>query len=166
MIRDPSGDNATLGPAVKSDIGAFGGRTSVNRATGRAGGSGRGRTETHSARLVAIAATANGATSRTARRPGRPGAAAAESGAVVADTPLQPGRAKASTNCAAVWNRSAGSLARAFRTAVSTCGGTDSRSCRSGRGRSVTTLAITDCTVGPVCGGSPASISYRTAPRE
>src|SRR5207244_10560514 len=104
MIRDPSGDNATLGPAAKSDMGALGGRTSVNRATGRAGGSGRGRTETQSARLVAIAATAKGATSRTARRPGRSGAAAAESGAVVAGTPPHPGRARASTNCAAVWN--------------------------------------------------------------
>src|SRR5437867_12810561 len=111
MTRDPSGDIATVVPAGTSDIGALGGRTSVNRATGRAGGSGRGRTETHSARLVAIAATAKGATSRTARRPRRSGAAAA-------DTPLQPGRAKASTNCAAVWNRSAGSLASAFRTAA------------------------------------------------
>src|SRR6266516_6846957 len=122
MIRDPSGDIATVVPAGTSDIGALGGRTSVNRATGRAGGSGRGRTETHSARLVAIAATAKGATSRTARRPRRSGAAADESGAA-ADTPLQPGRAKASTKCAAVWNRSAGSLASALRTAASTCGG-------------------------------------------
>src|SRR2546425_11785960 len=128
MIRDPSGDIATVVPAGTSDIGALGGRTSVNRATGRAGGSGRGRTETHSARLVAIAATAKGATSRTARRPTRSGAAADESGAAAADTPLQPGRAKAAPNCAAVWNRSAGSLASALRTAASTCGGTDSRS--------------------------------------
>src|SRR2546428_10269827 len=111
MIRDPSGDIATVVPAGTSDIGALGGRTSVNRATGRAGGSGRGRTETQSARLVAIAATAKGATSRTARRPGRSGAAAAESGAVVAGKPDPPGRARASTNRAAVWNRSAGSLA-------------------------------------------------------
>src|SRR5882724_4469920 len=111
MIRDPSGDNATVGP-TKSDKGAFGGRTSVNRATGRAGGSGRGRTETQSARTVARPATAQGATSRTARRPGRPGPAAAASGAVVASVPAQPGRASASTNCAAVWNRSAGTLAR------------------------------------------------------
>src|SRR5439155_10489085 len=118
MIRDPPGDIATVVPAGTSDIGALGGRTSVNRATGRAGGSGRGRTETHSARLVAIAATAKGATSRTARRPRRSGAAADESGAAAADTPLQPGRAKASTNCAAVWNRSAGSLASALRTAA------------------------------------------------
>src|SRR6266446_3610953 len=114
MIRDPSGDIATVVPAGTSDIGAVGGRTSVNRATGRAGGSGRGRTETHSARLVAIAATAKGATSRTARRPRRSGAAADESAAAAADTPLQPGRAKASTSCAAVWNRSAGSLASAL----------------------------------------------------
>src|SRR5213596_979672 len=118
MIRDPSGDTATVVPAGTSDIGALGGRNSVNRATGRAGASGRGRTETHSARLVAIAATAKGATSRTARRPRRSGAAADESGAAAADTPLQPGRAKASTNCAAVWNRSAGSLASALRTAA------------------------------------------------
>src|SRR2546427_11950483 len=120
MIRDPSGDIATVVPAGTSDIGALGGRTSVNRATGRAGAWGRGRTETHSARLVAIPATAKGATSRTARRPRRSGAAADESGAAAADTPLQPGRAKASTSCAAVWNRSAGSLASALRTAAST----------------------------------------------
>src|SRR2546425_1303383 len=100
MIRDPSGDNATLGPAAKSDMGALGGRTSVNRATGRAGGSGRGRTETQRARLVASPATTQGATSRTARRPRRSGAAADES-ATAGDTPLQPGRARASTNCAA-----------------------------------------------------------------
>src|SRR4029077_19860685 len=100
MIREPSGENVTVGPAGRSDMGALGGRATVNGAAGRAGGSGRGRTEAHSARLVAIAATAKGATSRRARRPGRPGAAAAESGAVVAGTPPQPGRASASTNCA------------------------------------------------------------------
>src|SRR5229473_8178054 len=162
MILDPSGDNATLGPATNSDISAVGGRTSVNRATGRAGGSGRARSETQSARPIASPATAQGATSRTARRPARPVVDAAMSGAVVARSPPQPGRARASRNCAAVWNRSAGTLASAFRTAASTWGGTDSRTCRNGRGRSVTTLAITDCTVGPVYGGSPASISYRT----
>src|SRR5438034_11124758 len=101
MIRDPSGDIATVVPAGTSDIGALGGRTSVNRATGRAGGSGRGRTETQSARLVAIAATAKGATSRTARRPGRSGAAAAESGAVVAGTPPHPARARGAAKRAA-----------------------------------------------------------------
>src|SRR5919109_5276594 len=140
MIRDPSGDIATVVPAGTSDIGALGGRTSVNRASGRAGGAGRGRNQTQSARLVASAATAHGATPRVSdRRSWDPGASA-----------VAPGRARASTNCAAVWNRSAGTLASDFMTVASTCGGTDSRSWRSGRGRSVRTFAITDWTVGPV----------------
>ena len=153
-IREPSGDNATVGPAENSASGAPGGNASVKRATGRALRSGRGRSVTQSARPVASPAIAQGATSRRASRPTCLGADAA------------PGRASASANCAAVWNRSARSLASAFTTAASTWGGTDSRSCRSGRGRSVTTFAITDWTVGPVIGGSPASISYRTVASE
>src|SRR2546422_11333183 len=103
MIRDPSGDIATVVPAGTSDIGALGGRSSVNRATGRAGASGRGRTETHSARLVAITATAKGATSRTARRPRRSGAAADESGAAAADTPRSEER-RVGEECRSRWS--------------------------------------------------------------
>jgi hypothetical protein len=45
------------------------------------------------------------------------------------------------------------------RTAASTAGGTVGRCSASGRGASVITRATIACTVGPVNGGSPASIS-------
>ena len=49
-------------------------------------------------------------------------------------------------------------------TAASTCAGTVSRVVRIGVGLSVSTLATMACTVLPVKGGSPVSISYVTAP--
>src|SRR5919108_3040959 len=113
-MRDPSGDMATVGPAANG-AGALADKSSVKRTTGRPGGPGRGRNETQSARLAASAATAHGVTPRvTDRRSGDPGTSA-----------VVPGRASASTNSAAVWNRSAGTFASACITAASTCGGTD-----------------------------------------
>ena len=65
----------------------------------------------------------------------------------------------------ALANRSAGSLASAVRTASSTFGGTVFRSWPRGRGSSAITLATMAWAVGPVNGGSPASISWSTQPR-
>jgi hypothetical protein len=70
----------------------------------------------------------------------------------------------ASANAFAPSNRSAGSFASAVITAASTCAGTVSRVVRIGVGLSVSTLATIACTVLPVNGGSPVSISYVTAP--
>src|SRR2546426_6157011 len=79
MTRAPSGEKATVGPAENSASGAPGGRTSVNRATGRARSS--GREWTHAAQRaipVASPATAQGATARSARQPRRSGARSEE----------------------------------------------------------------------------------------
>ncbi len=65
----------------------------------------------------------------------------------------------AEANSAALAKRSAGSLARAVRTASSTSSGTVSRMAEGGLGRSVITLATMACAVAPVKGGSPVSIS-------
>ena len=65
----------------------------------------------------------------------------------------------ARANSAALGGRSAGSFCSAACTAAATCGGTVSLISCSGRGRSVITLATTAWAVGPVNGGSPASIS-------
>ncbi len=62
-------------------------------------------------------------------------------------------------NLSADENRSAGDLDSALATAFSTASGTVSRIARSGRGTSVKRRAIACCGVGPVNGGSPASIS-------
>ena len=66
----------------------------------------------------------------------------------------------------ALANRSAGVLSSALATAASTASGTDDRTTRRCTGRSVISLAIMAWAVGPVTGGSPASISYSTAPSE
>ena len=68
-------------------------------------------------------------------------------------------------NSAGVENRSAGLLASAFRSACATEPGTEGRT-RVTLGTSpVRRLAMSDCAVGAVYGGSPASISYSTVPR-
>ena len=112
---------------------------------------------------VAIPATAT-----TARAPVRIDVRAA-----LAERPVRPftatlwnecAPASADTKSCAEAKRSAGSFARALRTVLSTCGGTVSRTARGGVGRSVITLATMACTVEPVNGGSPVSISYSTAP--
>ena len=67
--------------------------------------------------------------------------------------------ARAWASCAAVWNRSAGTRARAREITPSTVGGTCSRTVRTGGAGSVSRLARTACAVGPVNGGVPESIS-------
>ena len=69
------------------------------------------------------------------------------------------GPVSAPANAAALEKRSAGSLARHLSTAASTCCGTVSRTMEMGRGRSLRTFATIACTVAPVNGASPVSIS-------
>lgn len=73
---------------------------------------------------------------------------------------------RASANCPAVAKRSAGSFWSAFSTTASTWGGIVLRCSVSDRGSSVTTRDTIAWAVGPVKGGSPASISYNTAASE
>ncbi len=75
------------------------------------------------------------------------------------------GRLSASANSPAVWNRSAGTLCIAVRTARSTACGTALRTAASEWGASTACRAITARADGPVNGGWPASISYSTQPR-
>ena len=63
-------------------------------------------------------------------------------------------------------NRSAGTRASAFRTARSTDSGTAGRYCRTLGASLESRRAAIACAVGPVNGGSPASISYSTVPSE
>ena len=65
----------------------------------------------------------------------------------------------ATANSVVVENRSAGTGARAFRRAASTASGTWGRANRSGGTAWLSRRAITIWAVGPVKGGSPASIS-------
>jgi hypothetical protein len=65
----------------------------------------------------------------------------------------------ARTNSPALAKRSAGVFDSARATAASSAGETVSRRTRSRVGVSVISLAMIDCTLPPVTGGSPASIS-------
>ena len=86
-------------------------------------------------------------------------------GAAGAGVPhVNVGFCSAAASSRAVDGRSAGSFESACAIAASTCGGTESRARESGVGYSVITFATIACAVGPVNGGSPASISYVTAP--
>src|SRR2546426_12739865 len=78
---------------------------------------------------------------------------------------LGPGAERASTNWKAVTNRSAGTMASAWVIARSTASGTVARRVRSGGTGSREWRASTACTLGPVNGGSPTSISYSTHAR-
>ncbi len=71
-----------------------------------------------------------------------------------------PGSASASANAFAVSKRSAGSFSSAFATAAATFGGTDLRTSATGRATSAMIFTMICCAEEPVCGGSPASISY------
>ena len=77
----------------------------------------------------------------------------------------EAGAVSASANAFGDAHRSAGTLASAFVNACSTPGGTAGRSRRTAGTGSTKHLVITACAVGPVNGGSPASISYNTQPR-
>ncbi len=79
--------------------------------------------------------------------------------AIAASGSANAGLASASANCAALANRSAGNLANACVSAALTLAGTIGLRVATGTASSVTTLVNTACTVGPVCGGSPTSIS-------
>jgi len=77
---------------------------------------------------------------------------------------VKRGSISASANAFALAKRSAGSFASARSTAFSTPGVTVSRTARSDGGFSDSTRATMACTVAPVNGGSPVSISNVTAP--
>ena len=74
------------------------------------------------------------------------------------------GRLSAAANSPTLAKRSAGVRARARVTAISTPAGT-ARSVVSFGSGSLNRLAMIACAVGPVYGGSPASISYTTHAR-
>jgi len=93
------------------------------------------------------------------RRPLASGALAAGITTVGAGWLPDPIPSSASLNSCAEPQRSAGSFCSAVRIAASTAGGTVGRLGRSGGGCSVSTLATIACELGPVNGGSPASIS-------
>ncbi len=69
------------------------------------------------------------------------------------------GLPSAAANSVALAKRSAGSFSSARSTAASTCSGTALRWGPSGRGSSVINRATIACTLGPVNGASPTSIS-------
>ena len=95
---------------------------------------------------------------------GREAAAGRDAGGTAAAAPSRR-RSRSSVtcsawaNCPAVANRSAGTGASACRMASSTAGGTVGRTARTLGGGSVSRLATMAWAVGPVNGGSPASIS-------
>ena len=72
---------------------------------------------------------------------------------------ISPFPCSASANSAAVEKRSAASFSRPCITAASTCAGTALRCDVMARGCSERRRATTACTLGPVKGGSPTSIS-------
>ena len=74
------------------------------------------------------------------------------------------GFASASANAFAESKRSAGNFSSAQCTAAATFTGTFRRMTVSGCGSYVISRAMIACAVVPVNGGSPASISYVTAP--
>ena len=90
---------------------------------------------------------------------GRARAVAGRATVPLCDTLAGEGCSSASANSFAVAKRSAGSFCSAVSTACSTAGGTVSRMRVGGTGFSVIALATMACTVLPVKGGSPTSIS-------
>ena len=130
----------------------------VKRTTGPAGASGSNRTD-DAKKPVEITATALAAIASRFHGP------ASEEALTPAASPWRkPGSAKALANSCAEANRSAGSFSRAFRTAASTFAGTDERSSVTDTGLPPMILPSTAWAVLPAYGGSPTSISYRTAP--
>ena len=72
----------------------------------------------------------------------------------------------AAANALAVANRSADSFSSAISNAAATESGVEGRASVTGLCASVMILATIACADGPVCGGSPVSISYTTHPSE
>ena len=118
---------------------------------------------------MASSPPATAATSTTARSDADRPAAAPSRGCGNDDGRAAAGAgfaSRARANSPALANRSAGVLSSALATAASIASGTALRTTRRWTGRSVISLAIIACAVGPVTGGSPASISYSTAASE
>ena len=79
---------------------------------------------------------------------------------------VNAGFVNASANSFAVPNRSAASFSNACAVAAATCGGTDLRNSVTGCTTSARIFMTIACADPPVCGGSPANISYNTHPNE
>ena len=93
------------------------------------------------------------------RRGGADAGSAAGVATVAAGVTVEGETCSAWANCPAVANRSAGTGASTRRMASSTAGGTAGRAARTLGGGSVSRLITMAWAVGPVNGGSPASIS-------
>ena len=130
------------------------GGSGITKRTGAGGGAARPRPNAHPAAPAATSASA--APNARARRARRVRVGRAAGSALVTPAP-RPSSASAKSR--AVLHRSAGSFSSARATASSTRAGTVRRRGVSGRGSSVMSFAITACALGPVNGGSPASIS-------
>ena len=128
------------------------------------GSSGRCRSRAHAATAAATPATTQPSheTADLQAARGRPVGRA--SGIVAIGVWCVAAPARASPNSFAEPQRSAGSFWSAVWIAASAAGGTLGRLARSGGGCSVRTLATMAWELGPVNGGSPASISNVIAP--
>jgi hypothetical protein len=156
-----------MATCVNGDVDALtlSGHSAMSRA---ATGDGSCRVPRYAVAAIPDAASTHAIASRARARceaAAATGATVACAGSVAA---AGTGRApdSASENSRAVAHRSAGNFSSAFSTVASTCTGTLARLARMLRGFSVSTRAMIACDVLPVCGGSPVSISYVTAPSE
>ena len=156
---DPSGEMATRLPPDKLLRAMESGSTTSNWPSS---GAACVRVATHIAVTTPTMATVHATLSRQCTRDAFVAVAAAPTAADVRAptgmlTDFIP--VSAAAKSAADAKRSAGSLARAVITAASIGSGTVARDAESGAGAAVSILATIACDVGPVNGGSPASIS-------
>src|SRR5688572_10775786 len=163
----PSGAREIAGPISLGGM-SIGLRISSGRTAAVTGPSpvARRRVDAMTAHATAPSATAHGSTVE-ARDLGRAASVVvvvrvAET-LPVADADAGP-PSSALAKSAALRNRSAGSLLNARWIAASTAAGTVGRVAVTGAGMVFITLATIACALGPVNGGSPASISYNTHP--
>ena len=135
---------------------------------GFSGAGGRVRSDVAATPAIASAAIAHAAASLadTRRRPNRMPPVPLALGSALVERVTMRAPVSASLNSRAVAQRSAGNFSSDLSTVTAICSGTLGRDRRMLRGVSVSTRAITACDVLPMCGGSPVSISYVTAPSE
>ena len=123
------------------------------------GSSGRGRDSAQAVMAARTAAAAQPAHPAQVRRRSPTERAAGSTRVGTAPLRCVPLPESASLNSRADPQRSAGSFCSAVRIALSAAGETVGRLALSAGGCSVRTLATMACELGPVKGGSPASIS-------
>ena len=127
------------------------------------GGGGVGRSRPHRAIPRSATARAVAASAMVLQRP--PTAAMVAAAGRIAAV-VNAGSESASANAFADSNRSAGSFSRAFISAAATLEGTLLRSSVTSWASSATIFMMICCAEPPLCGGSPASISYSTLASE